>query len=87
MSRNSDYHAHMQIQYKKENGDIVESLMGFDPRKEKDREFAHKMLDEYLDVMGKFITKVQCENEENMKYQNTDSIEDGFHIWPFVDKH
>lgn len=39
-------HAHMQIQYDAGN---VEAFVGFDPRVQDDREWAHALLDEFLD--------------------------------------
>lgn len=51
-------HAHVQIEYTNDNGDQVESLVGFDPTSKNDREFVHSLLDEYLDYLAKRFKRV-----------------------------
>lgn len=42
-------HAHVQIEYHNSEDEPVESLVGFDPTCQEDRQLAHELLDEYLD--------------------------------------
>jgi len=74
-------HGHIQISY--EN---AESLEGFDPRKKEDIEFAHKLLDEYLEKLGEAMTKAEAAGLKEGREPTTDS-DAGFHVWPWFDSH
>ena len=92
-------HAHVQIQYDKNEdpNQCIETLEGIDPRNSNDRKLAHDMLDEYLDVIGKFMTKIQCEHNNNFNVNesfnqaqndfNPDDPDNGFHVYSYVDYH
>lgn len=74
-------HAHIQIEYTKisdgkdglfKEGDHyqAESLVGFDPGDNKDRDMVHQMVDEYLDYLvemkGRMIAKNLKESVEHL---------------------
>jgi hypothetical protein len=70
-------HAHVQIEYTGDKGQ-VESLVGFNPTRKKDRKFVHDLLDEYLDyVVGRL--KSSDGNLEPLNESN------GFRIFDNVD--
>jgi len=71
-------HGHIQISY--EN---AESLEGFDPRKKEDIEFAHKLLDEYLEKLGEAMTKAEAAGLKEGREPTTDS-DAGFCLSPFT---
>ena len=73
-------HCHVQIEYIDHDGTPRESLIGFDPRNDKDKELIHKMLDEYLEVW-----KVRLDKNEGAK--SLDFKEEGFHIFSNADTH
>ena len=74
-----DLHCHVQLEYCAPGTDYagVETLMGFDPMK--NREFVHKLLDEYLDLWVKRIS-------ENPGATTLDFKENGFQIFSHADR-
>lgn len=74
-------HCHVQICYKN-----AEDLLGFDPHSAEDREFCHKLLDEYLNVIQKRYDELKAEGKTEGR-ELTEDEDAGFHIWPNIDSH
>jgi len=68
-------HAHMQIEYTNKDKEQVESLVGFDPRKEEDKKFVHDCLDEYLRYLAERWEKDGSLHECN-HFEISDEIHD-----------
>lgn len=60
-------HAHVQIQYHDQDDQPRESLVGFNPISEEDRQLVHAMLDEYIDeyLVPKFQGEPTVEGEDD----------------------
>jgi hypothetical protein len=95
-NQNKNIHAHVQIAYTRpatekdhdyefyknqawpQNQISVESMVGFDPKK--NREFVHKLMDEFLDNLEREMEKVK---EMKMEEADLNKMQGGENYWNF----